>query len=1265
MKTILKPIAVYCILFISLIVKAQRNEPVILENNDIQKINFSGYIGKPSGKMFGAMVADMPADSLESVCTFFKGDSLEGFDYNQASDELRKDGFKLYLEFRTMMYRKQCDFVKNKFHLSVFPANDKSLKHVEPPTVLTSSCANLDFEDGNLSNWVISSGYNTNSNGNLTIPAAGAGLGTFNTNQGINSCEDVNLITAAYGNDPLGFPGLDPNGGTTSARLGGFQLNTSNGYGFGCNADKWNMGTQANGEILEQTFVVTPSNALISFDYAVVLNDGGHGNGQQPYFHVFVKDATSGTILSSCTQYFVQASAGMAPAGFVNSGFVNGYDLSALYFRNWTSNSINLTPYIGQTVNIEFVAAGCIAGAHMAWAYVDVTCGPAQINASNIAPCISQSVSLTAPSVFGGSYLWSGSGVTGLTTQSVSINTSGTYTVIVTPPQGAACSYTLTKTITYNSPPDVTASTPGTLTCNSASINVAISSTTTPISYNWSGAGISAGAGTGTITVNQPGTYNYTVTNISSGCSTNGSLPVTQNTIVPTVAGSVSDTLTCTNTTVTANATTTTNPVSYNWTGSGITAGSGTGTVTIDQPGTYSYTVTNTVNGCKTTGTRIVTQNTITPTISSSVSGILNCTLTSVNINVTTTSAPVSYSWSGIGITSTTNSNTINVNQSGTFNYTVTNTINGCSTSSSESVSQNTITPGLTVSGNQTITCASPTVTLTGSATPSTCTPVWTGGVSDGATSYTATASAANIYTLTVSNPANGCINTGTVEVMPSAGFPFVTTSTSNSITCITNTAQVIATTTANPVSYSWTGPDIISGTTNDSAIVNAGGQYTVVVTNTLSMCSSTLMVTVPSSTNPITPILSISNNISCSTPTATINSLPSSSVTYTWSGTGITSSLNNQNVDVALGGVYTLSITNLSDGCVGSATISVTSNTTIPIINSSVSSFTSTCTTPTVQLSVTIIPSSNITYTWATPPTGSLNNFNSLNPVANGSGTFSLTVTDITSGCFNSQVFSLTQNTVQPVISAMSTFTFNCGANSITLSANTIPTSGVNYSWAGPSGGSISGANTSNPDVDASGIYSLTVTDLLNGCTSTATVDVVQDNVIAAFTANPTGGHAPLTVNFNNTSTGASTYNWTFGDGNNSININPNNIYNGNGTYTVTLIASTPSCADTAYAIIIVEDPLSLYIPNVFSPNNDGVNDVFCIKSTGIKEISLLIFNRWGQKLYEFSGDRAAWDGKESNGNNAPDGTYFFMVKAKGFDEKEIEKQGTLNLFR
>ncbi len=497
---------------------------------------FSGTFGIPQLNYSGVMRASIPIKQVMKECTFFGGDSLNGFNFSAIEDNLKANNFNLYIEYKNMMRRAQNDFVSKKYNITIPTTSNSNLANTrsgnhQHNTTLNSACTNLDFEDGNFGNWTLSSGYNTNSNGNLTI----AGAGTSNVNQDIYDCSDINLITAAYGNEPVGnFPGVDPNGGTTSARLGGFSINISDGYFTNCAGFHWQNGQYSNGEILEQTFLVSASNALVSYDYAVILNDGGHGNGQQPYFHVFVKDATTGAVLSSCNEFFVQAVAGSAPAGFTNSGLVNTSDGAPFYFQNWKSSSVNLTPYIGQNIKLQFVAAGCSAGAHPGWAYVDATCGFAELTLANLNPCVGTTTTLTAPAVAGGTYSWSGpaGGIVGATTnQVITINQSGTYIATVTPVQGAGCAYTISRTVTFiNS--TITINTINSTNCSDANVNLTLASSVSS-NYTWvatdnvntAGESLTNQAGgiitdviTNTSTSPQIVTYNVTPTDVSTGC---------------------------------------------------------------------------------------------------------------------------------------------------------------------------------------------------------------------------------------------------------------------------------------------------------------------------------------------------------------------------------------------------------------------------------------------------------------------------------------------------------------------------------------------------------------------------------------------------------------------------------------------------------------------------------------------------------------------------------------------------------------------------
>lgn len=90
-----------------------------------------------------------------------------------------------------------------------------------------------------------------------------------------------------------------------------------------------------------------------------------------------------------------------------------------------------------------------------------------------------------------------------------------------------------------------------------------------------------------------------------------------------------------------------------------------------------------------------------------------------------------------------------------------------------------------------------------------------------------------------------------------------------------------------------------------------------------------------------------------------------------------------------------------------------------------------------------------------------------------------------------------------------------------------------------------------------------------------------------------------------------------------------------------------------------------TLIMPNAFSPNNDKINDVYMVKNyQNIVEFHAYIFNRWGQKLYEWTDLEGGWDGTY-RGNDVKQGTYFVLVKAKGADGQTYNIRKDVNLLR
>jgi gliding motility-associated-like protein len=190
-----------------------------------------------------------------------------------------------------------------------------------------------------------------------------------------------------------------------------------------------------------------------------------------------------------------------------------------------------------------------------------------------------------------------------------------------------------------------------------------------------------------------------------------------------------------------------------------------------------------------------------------------------------------------------------------------------------------------------------------------------------------------------------------------------------------------------------------------------------------------------------------------------------------------------------------------------------------------------------------------------------------------------------------------------------------------------------------------------------------------LNCNTSTTNFSLKVLTPVAAFskqydTENPV---PKLLVEFLNTSTGADTYNWDFGDGNTSAELNPTNTYEKEGIYTILLkssIASSNSvCWDTTSQVIAVYE---LKIPNVFTPNGDEINDVFAVQSVGISKIEGEIYDRWGTKVYTWSSQNDAWTGRSRFTElNCSAGTYYYIIKVTDFTGKVINRKGFILLVR
>ncbi|MBL7913373.1 MAG: gliding motility-associated C-terminal domain-containing protein, partial [Bacteroidia bacterium] len=393
----------------------------------------------------------------------------------------------------------------------------------------------------------------------------------------------------------------------------------------------------------------------------------------------------------------------------------------------------------------------------------------------------------------------------------------------------------------------------------------------------------------------------------------------------------------------------------------------------------------------------------------------------------------------------------------------------------------------------------------------------------------------------------------------------------------------------------------------------------------------------------------------------------------------------------------YTLSITDNINKCKATQTLTIYQNTAKPTALITGSNQIS-CNTPTINL--TNASTSNVPpiffptlpvigYVWSGPsPQATFSNtstYIAFTP-AGTANQYTLVAKDLNNGCTSVATKTIGDNRVYPNVNnpnEPAPFILDCGPLGSTT-ATIMPiitgtTTGFTYSWVAVPTTSFSSYTSSVTTVNKVGEYKIIVTNPANGCSTEGDVHVINGTLNGDFLPSAYTGYAPLIVTFQNLSASSSTSTpsasitsvWSFGNGGsqvtNSVAISPVTTYSNAGTYTVTMYVVKGSCMDTVTKVITVELPSKLEVPNVFTPNGDGSNDVYFLKVANVSEINALIFDRWGNKVFESNSNTGniAWDGKNSAGKELPVGTYFYIIKATGKDGKEFDQKGNISLYK
>jgi gliding motility-associated-like protein len=266
-------------------------------------------------------------------------------------------------------------------------------------------------------------------------------------------------------------------------------------------------------------------------------------------------------------------------------------------------------------------------------------------------------------------------------------------------------------------------------------------------------------------------------------------------------------------------------------------------------------------------------------------------------------------------------------------------------------------------------------------------------------------------------------------------------------------------------------------------------------------------------------------------------------------------------------------------------------------------------------------------------------------------------------------------------------TMTDACGASSVSVEVEfgTLPVCGTVEQ--GPLAICPGGEVSITAFTDAgNGIWSTGATDLQivanqegyyvftssNGCgVCTDSILVLVADVQAEFIAIPTSGNAPLSVNVSNSSTGGNSYQWLLNGQVVSNQFEPELVIDLVGNYELTLVVSDANGCNSAKSVIItVFEDVLIDIPNVFTPNSDGVNDYFGITTNIALPARIQLLNRWGNMISEADlvtddgGFTMLWDGKIDQKEAAP-GVYFYKMKFDTPSNEIIEHSGFFTLIK
>lgn len=879
--------------------------------------------------------------------------------------------------------------------------------------------------------------------------------------------------------------------------------------------------------------------------------------------------------------------------------------------------------------------------------------------------CNGQCTGATVTNVIGGSgpyvFSWSPAATnsTVIGTNTSSGLCAGTYTVSAIDANG--CTGSMTYSITQ---PPVLSFTQSqvNVSCNNAcdaTGSVVASGGSGSYTYNWSPA---PGGGQGTANASGlcAGIYTCTIADAAAPtCTITATFNITQ---LAALSSTQSQTdVTCFNYcdgTAAVVSSGGTGTYSYNWLPA---PGSGQGTANAGGlcPGSYICTVTD-GNGCTMTATFNITQPPQLTTTGTQTdvtcNGTCNGTASVIALGGT---GSYSYNWSPApgGGQGTANATGLCV---GGYTCTVTDA-NNCSTTATFTITEPPLLT-LTAAGfNVTCfgVCDGQVVVIPAGGTPN-----YSFSWSNACNAASCNNICAGSYTVIVTD-ANGCTATESVTVTQPTDISISTSTVDANCGQSDGSATATYSGGTGTLNAVWYNPQQAVGATYSNI---PSGNYFVVVTDQ-NGCDDTVGVTLNNLPGVVASVGPVAN-VSCfSGSNGSVNILDNNvnpTYTYSWSPNVSTSS----NATGLGAGQYIVTLTDAA-GCTSTVTATVTQPTQVTI--SATATPGAVCSGTPIALAATGAGGTpGYQFAWSPGPLIGANQ--NITPLASGS--YTAYITDA-NNCVDSTTVSFVVNPV-PVAALTGDVLAGCAPLCVNFTdGSTVGGNGTINQWYWDFGDGFT-STSQNPThcYSVAGTYSVTLTvTTSDGCTNT----IVMPNYInvfaipvAEFTFSPIPAtELNPTIYFTDQSIGAASWNWAFGDVTNASSSiqNPSFTYPGPGCFDVVLtVTSTNGCTDTTVHEACVDPDVSIFVPNAFTPNGDGMNEIFFAQGIGIdpNKFELWVFDRWGNLIFYTTDMNEGWNGKVQGASDICQvDTYVWKIRAIDMLDKKHTLIGHVNLIR